>query len=389
MCGIAGLFVFNGRRGTAGVIRDMTSTLRHRGPDGESIWVDDDNGIYLGHRRLAIVDLSEAGQQPMRSSCGRFVITYNGAVYNAGELRRELEQKGRKFRGHSDTEVIVEGCAEWGVEAAVKRLIGMFAIGIWDRKQHKLSLVRDRLGIKPLYWSLHDGILMFGSELKALTANPAFDRTIDRNAVVSYLRHNYIPAPKTIYQNARKLEPGWILTKSVSGPHNLKPYWRLEDGVAAGQSTPFEGTDEDAIDQLDALLGDAVSRHMISDVPLGAFLSGGIDSSTVVALMQKVSARPVKTFSIGFDVEGFDEAKHAATVARHVGTDHTELYVTADQAIDVIPKLASVYDEPFADSSQIPTYLVSAPTREHVTVSLSGDGGDELFSGYTRDGAGG
>ena len=385
MCGIAGRFeTANMCSSNLESIHDMTATLVHRGPDRGDVWTDKPSGIALGHRRLAIIDLSEAGHQPMHSSCGRVVISYNGEVYNAAELRQELMAAGRSFRGHSDTEVIVEGCAHWGIEATVERLIGMFAFGLWDRKERALTIVRDRLGIKPLYWSQKNGVVLFASELKALKAAPEFDSTIDRNAVVSFLRHNYIPAPLTIYKSAQKLEPGWMMTVQAGSAPKLKPYWRLEDIAKTRHENPIGGSDEEAIDALEAVLSDAVARRMISDVPLGAFLSGGIDSSTVVALMQKASASPVKTFSIGFDVDGYNEAPHAAAVAKHLGTDHTELYVSPSQAMDVIPMLASMYDEPFADSSQIPTYLVSALTRQHVTVSLSGDGGDELFSGYNR-----
>ncbi len=384
MCGIAGVFARAQIPDLERVVGEMTDTMMHRGPDDRGVWCDRDNGLALGQRRLAIIDLSAAGHQPMTSSCGRFTLTYNGEVYNAAELRRELMAAGRSFRGHSDTEVIVEGCAVWGLSVTVGRLIGMFAIAVWDAREKCLSLVRDRLGIKPLYWSLQDGSLLFGSELKALRAFPGFDRTIDRDAVVSYLRHNYIPAPKTIYRHAKKLEPGWLLSLKDGAEPKFEQYWSLSDAVVAGQDNQLECSDEEAVEHLEVLLGDAVGRRMISDVPLGAFLSGGIDSSTVVALMQKRSASPIKTFSIGFNVAGYNEAPYASEVARHLGTDHTELYVDPSEARDVIPRLATIYDEPFSDSSQIPTYLICELTRRKVTVTLSGDGGDEVFAGYNR-----
>lgn len=384
MCGIAGCFEFPGAPSNIERIHAMTATLRHRGPDGGDVWLDAKARLALGHRRLSIIDLSEAGRQPMASSCGRFVITYNGEIYNADDLRHDLSAAGRSFRGHSDTEVIIEGCAVWGIEQTIDRLIGMFAIGVWDREKGQLTLIRDRLGIKPLYWGFQKGLFLFASELKAFRAAPDFDAEINRNAVASFLRYNYIPAPLSIYNQVRKLEPGTLLTIGPEGNPEAKAYWTLAEAVSAGKADLFSGSDSEAIDELESLLKDAVHRRMISDVPLGAFLSGGIDSSTVVALMQSCSANPVKTFSIGFDESGYNEAHHAGRVARHLGTDHTELYVTPRQTMDVIPSLATMYDEPFADSSQIPTHLVSALTKQHVTVSLSGDGGDELFAGYNR-----
>ncbi|MDA7946880.1 MAG: asparagine synthase (glutamine-hydrolyzing) [Hyphomicrobiaceae bacterium] len=387
MCGIAG--IFRTRAGTPQVkdahIRSMTDTLVHRGPDDGGVWCDKRAGVALGNRRLAIIDLSAAGHQPMTSSCGRFVLAYNGEVYNADELRVELVEKtGREFRGHSDTEVIAEACAVWGAAPALKRLIGMFALALWDKREKRLLLARDRLGIKPLFWSFRDGLLLFGSELKALKAHPAFVASVDRNAVASYLRHTYVPAPHSIYQDVRKLEPGKLLTLRHDGEPVIETYWSLDDVVQAGLSGMFSGDEREACDHLADLLGDAVSRRMISDVPLGAFLSGGIDSSTVVALMQANSSAPVRTYSIGFSREGFNEAHGAAAIARHLRTAHTELYATPEEACDVIPSLPEYYDEPFADSSQIPTFLVSRLTKQHVTVALSGDGGDELFGGYTR-----
>lgn len=387
MCGVAGLWERCGRTSPdtrAAVARAMTDTLAHRGPDAGDVWLDDAAGLALGHRRLSIIDLSPAGAQPMVSSCGRFVISYNGEVYNADELRSELEAAGRKFRGHSDTEAIVEGAAVWGVEATVTRLIGMFAMALWDRHERTLHLVRDRLGIKPLFWAEFDGRLLFGSELKALRADRSWIPELDRDALLSYLRFGYVPAPDTIYRHVRKLPPGTILRVPASGPPVVTPYWSLHDIARQGQSARFSGDEEEAADKLDLLLRDAVRRRMIADVPLGAFLSGGIDSSTVVALMQAQSSSPVRTFSIGFHEKEYNESENAAAVARHLGTEHTELYAEPRHALDVIPQLPDIYDEPFADSSQLPTYLVSKMTRAHVTVALSGDGGDELFAGYTR-----
>ena len=386
MCGIAGFF--DTRSALTGAaqkcIRTMTDTLIHRGPDDGDVWLDAHSGIALGNRRLAIIDLSQAGRQPMTSSCGHYVLAYNGEIYNAAELRAELETRGRSFRGYSDTEVIVEGCAVWGVEETAKRIIGMFAFALWDKREKRLLVVRDRLGIKPLYWTLSQGVLIFGSELKALKAHKKFRSEIDRNSIASYLRHNFIPAPHTIYQNVHKLEPGRILIVSQSGEPRMMSYWSMDEVVQAGRANVFTGSQDEAAEQLDQLLRDAVLRRMESDVPLGAFLSGGVDSSTVVALMQAQSNRPVRTFTIGYDNEGFNEASDSAAIARHLGTDHTELTATARDARDVIPLLPTIYDEPFADSSQIPTFLVSRLTKEHVTVALSGDGGDELFGGYTR-----
>ncbi|MGD9615216.1 MAG: asparagine synthase (glutamine-hydrolyzing) [Alphaproteobacteria bacterium] len=387
MCGIAGLWEQRGRMAPdalAAIAAAMTDTLVHRGPDAGDVWLDPQAGLALGHRRLSIIDLSPAGAQPMVSSCGRFVLSYNGEVYNADELRSELEAAGRRFRGHSDTEAIVEGAAVWGVEATVKRLIGMFAMALWDRRERVLYLVRDRLGIKPLYWAEFDGRVLFGSELKALRVDRSWTPELDREALLALLRFGYIPAPDTIYSGVYKLPPGTILQASTGARPVVAPYWSLQDIARQGQNARFSGGEAEAAEALDALLRDAVRRRMVADVPLGAFLSGGIDSSTVVALMQAQSARPVRTFSIGFHEHEYNEGENAAAVARHLGTEHTELYAEPRHALDVIPQLADMYDEPFADSSQLPTYLVSKMTRAHVTVALSGDGGDELFAGYTR-----
>ncbi|MFT6583663.1 MAG: asparagine synthase (glutamine-hydrolyzing) [Alphaproteobacteria bacterium] len=388
MCGIAGFLARrnHGRDHLEGLAQRMGDVMAHRGPDGGGVWTDAESGVAFAHRRLSIIDLSKAGHQPMTSGQGRMVISYNGEIYNAAELRAELQESGVKFEGHSDTEVILEGCVRWGVTATIEKLIGMFAIALWDKAEKQLWLVRDRLGIKPLYWTAApDQTFIFGSELKALRAHPDCPREIDRNAVAAFMRHNYIPGPFSIYKGVNKLQPGHILRVSVDNPTPvIDVYWSMDDVVDQGRQAPFSGSDGDALEALETLFTDAVSRRMTADVPLGAFLSGGIDSSTVVALMQANSTRPVKTFSIGFNEDGFDEAVHAKAVAAHLGADHTELYVTPDEARAVIPKLPDYYDEPFADSSQIPTYLVSAMTRKHVTVALSGDGGDELFTGYNR-----
>jgi len=387
MCGVAG--VWDRRRlrpaeALRATVSAMTHAMAHRGPDGHGIWTKPELGLGLGHRRLSIVDLSPAGAQPMISSCGRFVISYNGEIYNATELRLELERAGRRFRGHSDTEVIIEGAAVWGIESTIRRLIGMFAIALWDQRDQVLYLIRDRLGIKPVYWAEFNGCFIFGSELKALRASSGWSPELDQDALAAYLRFGYVPAPFTIYRGVQKLEPGTILTLSGERPVAITSYWSLEEIAREGQRARFSGDEQDGLEALEALLRDAVKRRMVADVPLGAFLSGGIDSSTVAALMQAQSPRPVRTFSIGFSEAGYDETKHAGAVARHLGTEHTELYVSPRHALEVIPSLPEIYDEPFADSSQIPTYLLSKLTREHVTVALSGDGGDELFAGYTR-----
>jgi len=387
MCGVTGFWVYSSGKSQGeleGITSKMSDTLHNRGPDSSGVWSDQEYGITLGHRRLSIIDLSPAGHQPMVSSDQRWVIVYNGEIYNYREIRTELEKSGTGFSGHTDTEVLLEACAAWGINATVQKLIGMFAFALWDREERRLFLVRDRLGIKPLYWGHFGDLFLFGSELKALRAHPGWSPEINRDALSGFLRHNYVPSPATIYKGVFKLQPGCILTiKSGEGPR-IESYWNLADVINSNAGINSNISDKEAVNALDHLLRDAVARRMVADVPLGAFLSGGIDSSTVVALMQAQSSQPVHTYSIGFHESGFNEAQHAAEVAKHLGTEHTELYVTSVEARDVIPGLAEIYDEPFADSSQIPTCLVSSLTRQHVTVALSGDGGDECFAGYTR-----
>ncbi len=389
MCGLAG---FLGGLFCAGeddaLLRSMSDTLIHRGPDDGGVWSDCEQRIGLGHRRLAIVDLSFAGHQPMTSANGRFVIVFNGEIYNHLALRAAL---GRNvgWRGHSDTETLLAGIAAWGLEATLKKSIGMFAIALWDRHTRVLTLARDRLGEKPLYYGWQGSgnrrVFLFGSELKALKKHPLFSAGIDRGALCLLLRHNYIPAPYSIYQNIYKLEPGSLLSVSITEPvPKLWKYWDATTVAIAGAATPYAGTAHEAVDALEVLAKDAVRHQMMADVPLGAFLSGGVDSSTVVALMQAQSARPVKTFTIGFNEPGYNEAEHAHAVAKHLGTDHAELYVTHQDAMAVIPRLPDLYSEPFADSTQIPNVLLSQLAKRHVTVSLSGDAGDELFCGYDR-----
>ena len=352
MCGIAGIVDTRSNRNVESLVRlceTMCQSIKHRGPDDQGIWIDERDGLALGQRRLSIVDLSPAGHQPMISGNGRYVITYNGEIYNFQDLRVELEARGVQFRGHSDTEVMLEAFAAFGVEPTVKRLIGMFAIALWDRREQTLMLIRDRLGIKPLYWAKFGNLFLFGSELKALRAHPGWTPRIKPGAVAAYMRHNYIPAPHSVYEGVFKLEPGYILTLPSQGEPRLERYWDARAAALAGLANPLSVSDAELTDELETLLTDAVRRRMVADVPVGAFLSGGIDSSTVVALMQAADAGPVRTYSIGFDIAGYDESQHAAAVARHLRTEHTELTVTSQQALDVIPRLADMYDEPFAE----------------------------------------
>jgi asparagine synthase (glutamine-hydrolysing) len=386
MCGFAGFWSTERSRQDIEICCAMTDVIAHRGPDDQGAWQDDRHPLTLGHRRLSILDLSPEGHQPMASASGRYQIAYNGEIYNHGELRSELLAHGIVFRGHSDTEVLLAAVERWGLESALERMVGMFAFAIWDREKAELALVRDRFGEKPLYYTQVGDALLFGSELKALQRHPRWRGTIDRNALALYFRHNYMPAPYTIFEGVRKVVPGSIVrfTGAPTSEPALSTYWSSRAAAERGMANPLDGTDEEILDELDACLRRTIGDQMVADVPVGAFLSGGIDSSLVVALMQAGSSRPVRTFSIGFHERQFDEAQHARAVARHLGTDHVDAYVSPEEARGVIPQLPTLYDEPFADSSQIPTYLVAALARKHVTVSLSGDGGDELFGGYGR-----
>lgn len=386
MCGIAGVLghdvdVCEKR------VRDMTASLRHRGPDNQGLWCDSASGIGLGHARLSILDLSPAGHQPMASATGRYVIVFNGEMYNHFRLRTSLEEtrETQAWRGHSDTETLLAGFDAWGVEATIKKSVGMFAFAVWDRQTRTLTLARDRLGEKPLFYGWQGRTFLFASELKALRAHRAFEADVDRDALASFMRYGYVPAPQSIYRGIYKLLPGTLLSIRVDQHGAIPaPYWSLLDEASRGLQKPFAGSDDEALHELESRLSEAVALQQISDVPLGAFLSGGIDSSTIVALMQAHSSRPVNSFTIGFDDPKYNEADHARAVAHHLGTEHTDLYVTPEEARAVIPRLPTLYDEPFADASQIPTFLVSQLARRVVTVSLSGDAGDELFGGYNR-----
>lgn len=389
MCGIAGLLAARDVGSAKAHVGTMLQALHHRGPDDSGIWSDDESGMVLGHRRLAILDLSPAGHQPMASAGGRYHVAYNGEIYNFEALRAEIDATGRgpAWRGHSDTEVLLAAIEVWGIESTLRRLVGMFAIALWDRAERVLTLARDRMGEKPLYYGFVDETFVFASEQKPIRAAFGDQLQIDREALAEFMRFGYIPAPQSIYSGIWKLPPAHF---AKIAPHrgreiNVRSYWQLgDDEQMAKRAALAECDDAYLIDRVDETLRESVRLQMVSDVPLGAFLSGGVDSSTVVAMMQAQSSHRVRTFTIGFAEEGFDEAPYAKEVARHLGTDHMELYVTAEDAEAVIPDLPQIYDEPFADSSQIPTTLVSRLTRQHVTVSLSGDGGDELFSGYPR-----
>jgi asparagine synthase (glutamine-hydrolysing) len=404
MCGIAGLI--SDKKVDQAVLRRMTDRISHRGPDDEGAWIDQEAGVGLGHRRLSIIDLSPLGHQPMASNDGRWVICYNGEIYNHAEIRAELDEDSRgprsngvPWRGHSDTETLVEAIAAWGLETALAKSVGMFALALWDRKERELHLVRDRFGEKPLYYGWAAGSFVFASELKAIRSVEGFGNEVDRRAVKLLAARTYIPAPLSIYKGIFKLPPGCILTARAdaarrplgdppapgtrSGAIEIRRYWSYRDVVAGGLSDPIE-SEEEALYQLELALAAAIGGQSVADVPVGAFLSGGIDSSTVVGLYQKYSSRPVRTFSIGFEEAGFNEAEYAKQVAAHFGAEHYERYVTVKETQEVIPLLPAMYDEPFADSSQIPTHLVSRFAREQVTVALSGDGGDELFGGYNR-----
>lgn len=390
MCGIAGfldLLPYMRDIQSQKLAEDMANSIMSRGPDDLGSWCDPDAGIAIAHRRLSILDLSPAGHQPMRSACGRYMVVFNGEIYNHLELRHELERSGETlaWRGHSDTETLLAAVAAWGMESALKKFIGMFAFALWDCQTRTLTLARDRLGEKPLYYGWQGSTFLFGSELKALKVHPSFNAEIDRQALALFLRHNYVPAPYSIYRDIFKLLPGtYVLLRAGEREMKPKAYWSARLVAEVGQREFFPGTEMNAVEELQRLLSQSIAGQMIADVPLGAFLSGGLDSSTIVALMQAQSKRAVKTFTIGFLNEGYNEAEQAKAVARHLGTEHTELYVTPQEAMAVIPRLPVLYDEPFADSSQIPTFLVAQLARRHVTVSLSGDGGDELFGGYNR-----
>lgn len=392
MCGIVGFIdkVCRSVRERGNIAERMIAPLRHRGPDSSGIWSDDSCGTTLAHARLAIIDLSPAGNQPMVSASGRFVLVFNGEIYNFRILRKELEAVGDApaWRGTSDTEVLLAAFEAWGVKRTLQVAVGMFALALWDKSERKLYLARDRMGEKPLYYGWQQKTFLFASELKALKAHPAFEPKIDRNALTLYLRHNYVPAPYSIYKGIRKLFPGHFIQISFARDgewhERLVSYWSLAEAVRQGIENPFSGTPKEAVDELERLLRQAVKGQMVADVPLGAFLSGGFDSSTVVALMQTLSSRSVSTFTIGFNEGEYNEAEHAKAVASHLGTNHHEMYVSPEDALAVIPDLPEIWDEPFSDSSQIPTFLVSRFARTKVTVSLSGDGGDELFFGYQR-----
>lgn len=388
MCGLAG-FLFDGQAESFETqLKGMADAISHRGPDASGYWHDASKGIGLAHRRLSILDLSDAGSQPMISPDGRFIVVFNGEIYNHNDIRRTLQVSSLaalEWRGHSDTETLLTGFSLLGVEKTISLATGMFAFALWDRQTSTLTLGRDRLGEKPLYYGWQGETFLFGSELKALQAHEAFAAEIDRGALSLFLRHAYIPAPYSIFAGICKLQPGTLLTVSLAQREPvISTYWSGALVVEQGVAHPFKGSSEQAVDELEKLLLDAVGQQMVADVPLGAFLSGGVDSSTIVALMQRQSSRPVKTFTIGFHEQGYDEAQYAKSVAKHLRTDHTELYVSAEQAFNVVSRLPQLYDEPFADSSQIPTFLVSQLARQHVTVSLSGDAGDELFCGYNR-----
>ncbi len=386
MCGVTGFIQADGfeRNRSQQVLERMVKTLVHRGPDDSGLWLDSDPGVAIGHRRLSIIDRTSHGAQPMVSACGRFVLSYNGELYNTRDLAEAAGIDLRSLRGYSDTEVLLESCAATGVEITLKRCIGMFAFALWDREERKLYLARDRLGIKPMYWSLQNRLMLFGSELKALRAHHGWRAEIAPDAIAAYLRYTYVPGPLSVYRGVYKLMPGCFLSYRAGEEPRIEPFWSLSETAQAGAARFSDASDSEVIGELDALINDAVKRRIVADVPLGAFLSGGVDSSTIVAMLQKWSDRPAKTFSIAFEDARFDESANAREVARLVGTEHHELPVTSADAMALIPDLSTIYDEPFSDSSQIPTFFVSKAARSEVTVALSGDGGDECFAGYNR-----
>ena len=383
MCGIAG-FLGTPTSGTpAAAVKAMTDVIAHRGPDADGAWCDDESRIALGHRRLSIIDLSPLGAQPMHAASGRYVIAFNGEVYNYAPIRNELSSLGYPFRGQSDTEVLLAAFDRWGIENSIPRFAGMFALAVWDREERALWLIRDRLGEKPLFYGQVGGAWLFGSELKALRAFPGWKADIDVASVAQFLRHGYVQAPASIYAGISKVRPGTMIELRAARAPREVVYWSAEAAARAGLANPITGSSDEIASALDVVLRPVVRDEMVADVPLGAFLSGGIDSSLIVALMQTQSSRPVRTFTIGFDDPRFNEAGFAKQVAEHLGTDHTELMVRGDDALEFVQRLPDLYDEPMADSSQLPTLLVSRMTRRHVTVALSGDGGDELFGGYS------
>ncbi|MGH1352633.1 MAG: asparagine synthase (glutamine-hydrolyzing) [Methyloligellaceae bacterium] len=385
MCGIAGILSNNHTCHDQSTLQKVTSTLSHRGPDSSGIWSDSEAGISLCHTRLSIIDLSPAGHQPMQSESGQYVLTYNGEIYNHLEIRKQLEQQNLapSWKGHSDTETLLAGFQAWGIEKTILQTTGMFAFALWDKKNRTLTLGRDRIGEKPLYYGWQGNTFLFSSELKAIRKHPAFKAKVNRNGLALFLRHSYIPTPYSIYEGIHKLTPGTTLTISLENQDTTPiQYWSMHG--TAQKHDSFTGSETEAVEALDSVLRQAIQNQMASDVPLGAFLSGGIDSSTITAIMQSQSEKPVQTFTIGFEDKNYNEADQAKAVAKHLGTSHTETYVTPRDALNLIPDLPKIYDEPFADASQIPTFLVSKTTRQHVTVALSGDAGDELFGGYNR-----
>lgn len=399
MCGITGLYSFDPRPERiqlSQVVKGMCDAIAARGPDSDAQWIDSDAPLALGHRRLSIIDLSPAGAQPMSSASGRYMIVFNGEIYNFKAIKVELEASGYEanYRGHSDTEILLGAIEHWGVKKTLEKISGMFAFALWDRKRRALFFARDRMGKKPLYIGWAGSTLVFASELKALCAHPEFKRNISRPAMTSYMRFGYVPAPQSIYSDVWQLPAGTMIAldmQMLRSGHDLKPliepYWSHKEALIQARNNPVTNLDG-AVDEFEAVLSECVQERMIADVPLGAFLSGGVDSSTIVALMQKYSSNPVKTYSIGFEVAGYNEAEHAAEIAAHLKTEHHELYINPKDALDVVPNLSSIYDEPFADASAIPTYLVAKFARESVTVALSGDGGDEMLGGYNRHIAG-
>jgi asparagine synthase (glutamine-hydrolysing) len=388
MCGIAGILSMESRG--ADILRAdidrMSNAIAHRGPDDSGSWIDPKERCALGFRRLAILDLSPNGHQPMLSPSGRFAIIFNGEIYNHLELRDELVKEGFSFRGHSDTETLCAGVEHWGINETIRRCIGMFAIAIWDQESATLSLVRDRLGIKPLYVYRRGNLLLFASELKALKAHPGFHTDIDEESIANFLRYLYIPSPATIFKEVTKIRPGHVMTVAASRPieTHSQAYWSIENAYRSGAENPFDGSDDDAVSQLEYLLLDAVRLRKLSDVPLGALLSGGVDSTTVVAMMQAGASQPTRTFSIGFTSAEHDESRYAAEIAQYLGTSHTTLTLDGSDSLKLVPELPYIFDEPLADPSQIPTYLVCQLARSDVTVALTGDGGDEVFAGYHR-----